>query len=230
MPPKKIVGGAKGGRPIGAKATKDDGVEAEVLHPELQSNWMELKPMVYDDEKIDDANEIHKLMKECAAFISKKEARNCSPFFKQLVDMFNVLAFNALKGTTACFKSVVKCEQIVKLWNYVITNFHVIEDYKEHALSHFVTADYLPWSYYSYQSFTFCCRNSEQDQPTLSLDGVVPAIHPTVMVQPASTAGKPTRRDERAVAASVPGTATHAVDDGRWWYCWGYYHNEPQYQ
>ena len=52
MPPKKIVGGAKGGRPIGAKATKD-GVEAEELHPELQSNWMELKRMVYDDEKLD---------------------------------------------------------------------------------------------------------------------------------------------------------------------------------
>ena len=31
----------------------------------------------------------------------------------------------------------------------------------------------------------------------LSLDGVVPAIHPTVTVQPASTSGKPTRRDER---------------------------------
>ena len=49
----------------------------------------------------------------------------------------------------------------------------------------------------------------------LSLDGVVPAIHPTVMVQPASTAGKPTRRDERAVAACVPGTATHAAEEAR---------------
>ena len=40
-------------RPIGAKATKD-GVEAEELHSELlQSNWMELKLMVYDDEKLD---------------------------------------------------------------------------------------------------------------------------------------------------------------------------------
>ena len=47
----------------------------------------------------------------------------------------------------------------------------------------------------------------------LSLDGVVPAIHPTVMVQPASTAGKPTRRDERAGAASVPETATHAAEE-----------------
>ena len=45
MPSKKIVGGAKSGHPIGAKATKD-GVEAEELNPELQSNWMELKPMV----------------------------------------------------------------------------------------------------------------------------------------------------------------------------------------
>ena len=71
MPPKKIVGGAKGGRPIGANATKV-GVQAEELHPELHSYWMELKPMVYDDEKIDDVNEIHKLMKECASFISKK--------------------------------------------------------------------------------------------------------------------------------------------------------------
>ena len=47
----------------------------------------------------------------------------------------------------------------------------------------------------------------------LSLDGVVPAIHPTVMVQPASTAGKPTRRDERAVAASIPGTAAHTAEE-----------------
>ena len=53
--------------------------------------------------------------------------------------MFNVLAFNALKGTAAWFKSMVKCEQIVKLWNDAITNFHVIEDYKEHVLSHFLT-------------------------------------------------------------------------------------------
>ena len=44
MPPKKIVGGAKGGRPTGAKATKvGSQAEAEELHPELQqSNWMEL--------------------------------------------------------------------------------------------------------------------------------------------------------------------------------------------
>ena len=32
--------------------------------------------MVYDNEKLDDVNEIHKLMKECASFMSKKEARN----------------------------------------------------------------------------------------------------------------------------------------------------------
>ena len=44
MPPKKIVGGDKGGRPIGAKATKD-GVEAQEFHPELQSNRMDLKPI-----------------------------------------------------------------------------------------------------------------------------------------------------------------------------------------
>jgi hypothetical protein len=49
----------------------------------------------------------------------------------------------------------------------------------------------------------------------LSLDGVVPAIHPTVMVQPASTTGKPTRRDEQAGAANVPGTATHAAEEAR---------------
>ena len=118
MAPKKKDAGSKGGRPIGAKTTKV-GAQSEVeeLHPELQSNWMELKPMIYDDEKIDDVNEIHKLMKECAACISRKEVRGYSPFFKQLVDMFNVMAFNALKGTAACFKNVVKCEQIVKqIW------------------------------------------------------------------------------------------------------------------
>ena len=33
-----------------------------------------MKPMmVYDDEKINDVNEIHKLMKECASFVSKKK-------------------------------------------------------------------------------------------------------------------------------------------------------------
>ena len=93
--------------------------------------------MVYDDEKIDDVNEIHKLMK--LLFLRRKLVITV-PFFKQLVDVFNVLAFNALKGTAACFKSVAKCENIVKLWNDAITNFHVIEDYKEHVLSHFVTA------------------------------------------------------------------------------------------
>ncbi len=36
MPPKKNVGGGKGGRPIGAKTTKI-GVEVKELHPELQS-------------------------------------------------------------------------------------------------------------------------------------------------------------------------------------------------
>ena len=70
MASKKNAGGGKGGRPIGSKTTKV-GVEVEELHPELQSGWMELNPMVlYDDEKINDVNEIHKLMKECAAFIS----------------------------------------------------------------------------------------------------------------------------------------------------------------
>ena len=121
MAPKKNASGGKGGRPIGSKTVKV-GVVVEDLHPELQSGWMDLQPMVYDDEKVNDVNEIHKLMKECAVYISKKEARNYSPFFKQLVDMFNVLAFNALKGTAACYKSVVKCEQVVKLWNDAITN------------------------------------------------------------------------------------------------------------
>ena len=85
MAPKKNSSGGKGGRPIGSKAVKVR-VVVEDLHPELQSGWMELQPMVYDDEKVNDVNEIHKLMKECAAFLSKKEARNYSPFFKQLVE------------------------------------------------------------------------------------------------------------------------------------------------
>jgi hypothetical protein len=47
MPPKKKDTGSKGGRPTGAKTTKVGGQVAEAdLHPELQSNWMELKPMV----------------------------------------------------------------------------------------------------------------------------------------------------------------------------------------
>ena len=47
MPPKKKDTGSKGGRPTGAKGTKVGGQVAEAdLHPELQSNWMELKPMV----------------------------------------------------------------------------------------------------------------------------------------------------------------------------------------
>ena len=77
MPPKKKDTGSKGGRPTGAKGTKVGGQVAEAdLHPELHSNWMEFKPMVYDDEKIPDVNEIHKIMKECASHIAKKEARN----------------------------------------------------------------------------------------------------------------------------------------------------------
>ena len=45
MAPKKNASGGKGGRPIGSKTSKV-GVELEELHPELQSGWMELKPMV----------------------------------------------------------------------------------------------------------------------------------------------------------------------------------------
>ena len=353
MAPKKNASGGKGGRPIGSKTVKV-GVVVEDLHPELQSGWMDLQPMVYDDEKVNDVNEIHKLMKECAAFLSKKEARNYSPFFKQLVDMFNVLAFNALKGTAACYKSVVKCEQVVKLWNDAISNFHVIEEYKDLVLSHFLTGqlpalflDYVDtmrsikptnpvrtldewilafhkdkasftqqqkqtiflghiilsraahsvseirnrinplwdphaipsghsmsdhlrairfqiWKMTQYKlslqnltrladwksgvwdqaekldqvrsametrllswvpeytypndwlAFLVCSYPIDHySGRKLSLDGVVPAIHPTVTVQPASTSGKPTRRDERASAASVPGTATHAAEEAR---------------
>jgi hypothetical protein len=48
MTPKKKDTGSKGGRPTGAKTTKVGGQVAEAdLHPELQSNWMELKPMVF---------------------------------------------------------------------------------------------------------------------------------------------------------------------------------------
>ena len=48
MPPKKKDTGSKGGCPTGAKTTKVGGQVAEAdLHPELQSNWMELKPMVF---------------------------------------------------------------------------------------------------------------------------------------------------------------------------------------
>ena len=72
MAPKKNASGGKGGRPIGSKTVKV-GVVVEDLHPELQSGWMELQPMVvYDDEKVNDVNEIHKLMKECAAFFIEK--------------------------------------------------------------------------------------------------------------------------------------------------------------
>ena len=49
----------------------------------------------------------------------------------------------------------------------------------------------------------------------LSLDGVVPALHPAVILQTAATSVKVTRRDERAAAASVPGTATQAAEDAR---------------
>ena len=43
--------------------------------------------------------------------------------------MFNVMAFNSLKGTAACFKNVVKCEQIVKLGNDAVNNCHIVEEY-----------------------------------------------------------------------------------------------------
>ncbi len=122
--------------------------------------------MVYDDEKINDVNEVHKLMKECASFVSKKEARNYSPFY--------VLAFNALKGTVACFKSVVKCEQIVKLWNDAITNFHVIEDYKEHMLSHFLTGRLPPALFLDYVE---TMRSIKPSNPVRTLDEWILSNH-----------------------------------------------------
>ena len=355
MPAKRKDTGSKGGRPTGSKATKIGGQVAEAdLHPELQSNWMELKPIVYDDEKIADVNEIHKIIKECAAHIAKKEARNYSAYFKQMVDMFNVMAFNSLKGTAACFKNVVKCKHVFKYWNDAISNYHIVEEYQQLIGVHFPTGrlpslflDYVDsmrsikptnpvktldeWIYSNHKDKASYTQQQKQtvflghiilvrashstaesrnrinplwnpnDIPSghsmsdhlrairfqifkiaqyklslynlsraadwksgvwdqveklnqvrsdmetrllswvpeftypndwlaflvcsfpidhytgrkLSLDGVVPAINPAVIPQPASTSGKPTRRDERAAAASVPGTATHAAEDAR---------------
>jgi hypothetical protein len=88
--------------------------------------------------------------------------------------MFDVLAFNALKGTAACFKSVIKCEQFVmKLWNDAITNFHVIEDYKEHVLSHFLTGR-LPALFLDYVE---TMRSIKPSNPVRTLDEWILSNH-----------------------------------------------------
>ena len=75
----KDTGGSKGGRPTGAKTSKVGGqVFEEDIHPELQSNnWMKLKSMVYDDEKINDnVNEIDSQINAAAVLYRSADSRS----------------------------------------------------------------------------------------------------------------------------------------------------------
>ena len=54
---------SKGGRPSTLVET----------HPELQTNYMEMKPMVYDDLNLPDENEISRMIKDFSGHFVRKE-------------------------------------------------------------------------------------------------------------------------------------------------------------
>jgi hypothetical protein len=118
---------SKGGRPSTLVET----------HPELQTNYMEMKPMVYDDLNLPDENEISRMIKDFSGHFVRKEVAYIGPFFRQLLDMFNVLAYDKLKADTKDLNNVAKCKEIVGVWEDAIKNFHLTEDYKVLVLDHF---------------------------------------------------------------------------------------------
>jgi uncharacterized protein YfbU (UPF0304 family) len=107
-------------------------------HSKLQTNYMEMKPMVYDDLNLPDENEISRMMiKDFSGHFSRKEVAYIGPFFRQLLDMFNVLAYDKLKADTKDLNNVEKCKEIVGVWEDAIKNFHLSEDYKILVLDQF---------------------------------------------------------------------------------------------
>ena len=118
---------SKGGRPSTLVET----------HPEVQTNYMEMKPMVYDDLNLPDENEISRMIKDFSGHFLRKEVAYIGPFFRQLLDMFNVLAYDKLKADTKDLNNVEKCKEIVGVWEDAIKNFHLSEDYKVLVLDQF---------------------------------------------------------------------------------------------
>ena len=118
---------SKGGRPSAIVET----------HPELQTNYVELKTMVYDNLKYPDENEITRMIRDFNGRLARKETSYYAPFFRQLLDMFNVLAFDKLKADTRDLTNVVKCQEVVTLWEDCISNLSLSEDYNNLILAHF---------------------------------------------------------------------------------------------
>ena len=118
---------SKVGRPVAVVET----------HPELITNYMELKPMVYDDLNLPDENEITRMIRDFSGKLARKETSSYGAFFRQLLDMFNVMAYDKLKGDTRDLSSVAKCQEIVTVWEDCIANMTLSEDYSNLILVHF---------------------------------------------------------------------------------------------
>ena len=118
---------SKGGRPSTFVET----------HPELLTNYMEMKPMVYDNLNLPDENEITRMIRDFNGHLARKETSNYGVFFRQLLDMFNVMALDKLKADTRDLTNVVKCQEIVSIWEDCISNLSLSEDYNTLILAHF---------------------------------------------------------------------------------------------
>ena len=133
MPPRKNAKSTgqsnvpKVGRPVAVIET----------HPELINNYMELKPMVYDNLNLPDENEITRMIRDFNGRLARKETSTYGAFFRQLLDMFNVMAYDKLKGDTRDLSSVAKCQEIVTVWEDCIANMTLSEDYSNLILVHF---------------------------------------------------------------------------------------------
>jgi hypothetical protein len=119
---------SKGGRPAAVVET----------HPELLTNYMELKPLVYDALNLPDENEITRMIRDFCSHLARKEKSYYASFFRQLLDMFNVMAYDKLKADTRDLANVVKCQEIITIiWEECISNFALSEDYNNLILVHF---------------------------------------------------------------------------------------------
>ena len=75
---------SKVGRPVAVIET----------HPELINTYMELKPMVYDNLNLPDENEITRMIRDFNGRLARKETSTYGAFFRQLLDMFNVMTLS----------------------------------------------------------------------------------------------------------------------------------------
>lgn len=87
--------------------------------------------MVYDDLNLPDENEISRMIKDFCGHFVRKEVSYIGPFFRQLLDMFNVLAYDKLKADTKDLNNVEKCKEIVGVWEDAIKNFHLLDHFED---------------------------------------------------------------------------------------------------